>query len=184
MTSLVSEGRQLRPGSDPMGKLGKLLKKPFARFSPDAIIRYIIYLPLNFIPVIGTVLFVILQGRKAGPNAHTRYFQLKGMNNRQKEEYIDQRKAAYTRYCCDEPRIFVLVLIFSIALVFPPSCSSLSPLLACSSLSLTLWERRCGPQIWSSVEPPLLVSGTKRRKRSDTMEYHAACGLTGSSLSL
>ncbi|KAF2146251.1 uncharacterized protein K452DRAFT_263928 [Aplosporella prunicola CBS 121167] len=98
MTSLVSEGRQLRPGSDPMGKLGKLLKKPFARFSPDAIIRYIIYLPLNFIPVVGTVLFVILQGRKAGPNAHTRYFQLKGMNNRQKEEYIEQRKAAYTSF--------------------------------------------------------------------------------------
>lgn len=106
MTSLVSEGRQIRPGSDPIGKLGKLLKKPFARFSPDAIIRYLIYLPLNFIPVVGTVMFIILQGRKAGPAAHARYFQLKEMKSRQKEDFIEQRKAAYTRYdqttksCC------------------------------------------------------------------------------------
>lgn len=97
MTSIVSEGRQIKPGSDPINKLGKLLKKPFARFTPKAIIRYLIYLPLNFIPVVGTIMFVILQGRKAGPAAHARYFQLKGMNSRQKESFVDERKAAYTR---------------------------------------------------------------------------------------
>ncbi|KAL0261883.1 hypothetical protein SLS55_003316 [Diplodia seriata] len=98
MTSLVSEGRQIKPGSDPIGKLGKLMKKPFARFSPDAIIRYIIYLPLNLIPVVGTVMFIILRGRKAGPAAHARYFQLKGMKSHQKEDFIEQRKAAYTSF--------------------------------------------------------------------------------------
>ncbi|KAF2090022.1 hypothetical protein K490DRAFT_62896 [Saccharata proteae CBS 121410] len=98
MTSIVSEGRQVRPGSDSIAKLGKLLKKPFARFTPKAMIRYLMYLPLNFIPVIGTVLFVVLQGRKAGPNAHARYFQLKGMNNSQKEEFIEKRQAAYTSF--------------------------------------------------------------------------------------
>lgn len=97
MTSIVSEGRQVKPGSDPINKLGKLFKKPFERFSPEAIIRYLIYLPLNFIPVVGTVIFVILQGRKAGPAAHARYFQLKGMSSHQKEDFIEQRKAAYTR---------------------------------------------------------------------------------------
>ncbi|KAL1637379.1 hypothetical protein SLS56_000517 [Neofusicoccum ribis] len=98
MTSIVSEGRQIKPGSDPVNKLGKLLKKPFARFTPKAIIRYLIYLPLNFIPVVGTIMFVILQGRKAGPAAHARYFQLKGMNSRQKESFVDERKAAYTSF--------------------------------------------------------------------------------------
>ncbi|EOD51397.1 hypothetical protein GTA08_BOTSDO02182 [Neofusicoccum parvum] len=98
MTSIVSEGRQIKPGSDPINKLGKLLKKPFARFTPKAIIRYLIYLPLNFIPVVGTIMFVILQGRKAGPAAHARYFQLKGMNSRQKESFVDERKAAYTSF--------------------------------------------------------------------------------------
>jgi hypothetical protein len=77
--------------------MGKIMSKPFARFTPKAIIRYFMYLPLNFIPVVGTVLFVILQGRKFGPTAHARYFQLKQMSKREKGEFIDKRKAAYTR---------------------------------------------------------------------------------------
>ena len=55
------------------------------------------YLPLGFIPVIGTVMFIILQGRKFGPSAHERYFQLKQMSGRQKEDFVGKRKAAYTR---------------------------------------------------------------------------------------
>lgn len=60
---IVREGRQLRPGSDPMQKLGKVLKSPFEKYSPKALIRYLIYLPLNFIPVVGTVIFISLQGK-------------------------------------------------------------------------------------------------------------------------
>ncbi|KAF2757495.1 hypothetical protein EJ05DRAFT_391545 [Pseudovirgaria hyperparasitica] len=97
-TELVSQGRDVKAGSDPIGKLGKLAKKPFARFAPKAIIRYFMYLPLNFIPVIGTALFIILQGRRTGPVAHTRYFQLKGMSASQKDKYVEDRKAAYTSF--------------------------------------------------------------------------------------
>lgn len=60
---IVKEGRQVRPGSDPMQKLGKVLKSPFERFSPKALVRYLIYLPLNFIPVVGTIIFIALQGK-------------------------------------------------------------------------------------------------------------------------
>lgn len=49
-TSIVSEGRQLKSGSDPISRLGKILKSPFSKFSPQAIVRYVMYLPLNFIP--------------------------------------------------------------------------------------------------------------------------------------
>lgn len=97
LTSLVSNERQVKSGSDPTAKLGKILSKPFASFTPKAIIRYFMFLPLNFIPVVGTVLFVILQGRKFGPTAHARYFQLKKMGGREKEAFIAKRKAAYTR---------------------------------------------------------------------------------------
>ena len=96
-TELVSSGRQVKAGGDPMAKLGKLIKKPFAKFAPKAIIRYLMYLPLNAIPVVGTVMFVILQGRRVGPAAHTRYFQLKEWNEAEKERHIEQNKAAYTR---------------------------------------------------------------------------------------
>ncbi|EON67672.1 hypothetical protein W97_06815 [Coniosporium apollinis CBS 100218] len=98
MTEMVSEGRHIKPGSDPMAKLGKLMKKPFARFTPQALVRYLMYLPLNFIPVIGTVLFVLLQGRKHGPSAHARYFQLKGMSGPQREKFVEERQAAYTSF--------------------------------------------------------------------------------------
>lgn len=57
-------------------------------------------LPLNFIPVVGTALFIILQGKRFGPGAHARYFQLKGFTEKQKEEWVEERKAAYTRYVC------------------------------------------------------------------------------------
>lgn len=62
-TNLVTEGRELKSGGDPMAKLGKVLKSPFERFSPTAIIRYVMYLPLNFIPVVGTAVFIALQGK-------------------------------------------------------------------------------------------------------------------------
>lgn len=97
-TDLVSEGRQIKAGGDPMAKLGKLLKKPLVKFTPKALIRYLMYLPLNFIPVIGTVVFVLLQGKRAGPAAHTRYFQLKQWNKSQQEKHIEQYRGAYTGY--------------------------------------------------------------------------------------
>ena len=96
-TDLVSGGRQIQAGGDPMAKLGKLVKQPFTKFTPTALIKYFMYLPLNFIPVVGTVIFVILQGRRVGPTAHQRYFQLKGWNSSQREKHIEEYKAAYTR---------------------------------------------------------------------------------------
>ena len=97
--ALVSNERQMKKGGgDYMARLGKITRKPFEKWSPKAIIRYFLYLPLNMIPVVGTVLFVILQGRKFGPTAHARYFQLKKMDKRQREQFIERRQAAYARY--------------------------------------------------------------------------------------
>lgn len=96
-TELVSGGREVKAGRDYMAKLGRLVKRPFARFSPKALIRYFLYLPLNFIPVVGTAIFIVLQGRKARPGAHARYFQLKGWNDAQKHRHLEKHKAAYTR---------------------------------------------------------------------------------------
>lgn len=96
-SNLVSEGRQIKGGSDFMGRLGKLTKRPFQKFTPKALVRYLMYLPLNFIPVIGTVMFVALQGKRAGPAAHTRYFQLKEWNSSQRQRHIEEYRAAYTR---------------------------------------------------------------------------------------
>lgn len=62
--AMVSEGRELKSGGDPMQRLGKILKSPFERLGPKAIVRYLMYLPLNFIPVVGTVMFIFFQGER------------------------------------------------------------------------------------------------------------------------
>ncbi|KAJ2903710.1 hypothetical protein MKZ38_009448 [Zalerion maritima] len=95
---LVAEGREVKSGADPMKKLGKLLKSPFEKFSPKALIRYILYLPLNFIPVVGTVIFVALQGRNRGGMIHGRYFQLKRWSASQRQDYLNEHKGPYTAF--------------------------------------------------------------------------------------
>lgn len=62
MTGIVEEGRELRPGATGADRLGRLLKTPFQKFSLKAVVRYIMYLPLNFIPIIGTFVFLLVQG--------------------------------------------------------------------------------------------------------------------------
>jgi len=73
-TEVLAEGRQLKSGNfnDPIAKLGKLIKSPFEKFTPKALIRYVMYLPLNFIPIVGTVIFVLLQGKSRGNTVHSR----------------------------------------------------------------------------------------------------------------
>jgi len=99
-TSLVEKDRQVKASGfgDAVSRLGKMASKPFAKFTPQAIVRYFMYLPLNFIPVVGTVMFILLQGRRYGPHAHDRYFKLKGMNKSQQEKWVDERKGAYTGF--------------------------------------------------------------------------------------
>lgn len=95
---LVREGRQLQPGSDPMQKLGRILKSPFDRFSPKAVVRYVMYLPLNFIPVVGTVLFILVQARARGKSVHGRYFQLKKWSSSQRGAWLEKHTGPYTAF--------------------------------------------------------------------------------------
>ncbi|KAI8627075.1 hypothetical protein F5Y19DRAFT_444281 [Xylariaceae sp. FL1651] len=97
-TDIVSEGRQLKLGSDPIARLGKILKNPFSKFTPKAIVRYVMYLPLNFIPFVGTVIFILLQGRTRGNSAHGRYFQLKGWSASQQRDWLNKHTGPYVTF--------------------------------------------------------------------------------------
>lgn len=48
--AVLAEGRELKAGGDAIQRLGRALKTPFRKFSLTEIIRYFMYLPLNFIP--------------------------------------------------------------------------------------------------------------------------------------
>ncbi|KAH8692950.1 hypothetical protein BGW36DRAFT_302318 [Talaromyces proteolyticus] len=97
--ALVTNGRQLKASAaDPIARLGRLIKTPFRGFSPTSLMQTIMYLPLNFVPVVGTLLFVVLQGRKFGLGVHERYFQLKGWKGSEREEWVQRHTPAYTSF--------------------------------------------------------------------------------------
>lgn len=92
---LVQNGRELNPSGSPMGRLGKTIKRPFQKYTLKSLISYLVWLPLNFIPVVGTVVFILVQARKSGPGFHDRWFQLKGYSAKQKEVFVERNKPAY-----------------------------------------------------------------------------------------
>ncbi|KAF8601541.1 hypothetical protein BDV93DRAFT_413190, partial [Ceratobasidium sp. AG-I] len=96
-TKLVSNGREVTTASGSKA-LGKLIMKPLNRFSKEGLVRYILSIPLNFIPVVGTVFFLGFNGAKSGPSYHARYFQLKQFSEDQRKQYVKQRQGAYTSF--------------------------------------------------------------------------------------
>lgn len=117
--ALVGKGRQFTTSSSGIKKLGKSVTKPLEKFSTAGIVRYIVSLPLNALPVscrlpiyhyfdfiveqiiakvVGTGLFLLYNGTKTGPGFHSRYFQFKQMNASQREEFIEKHRGGYTSY--------------------------------------------------------------------------------------
>ncbi|KAL2868574.1 uncharacterized protein BJX67DRAFT_45455 [Aspergillus lucknowensis] len=106
--ALVSRGREIKSargnGNGVFARLGKMLHKPlgsgfgFGTWSETArgLLRSVLLLPLNFIPVVGTVVYVYVSGKKAGPGLHERYFQLRGLSESEREEWVGKRRGAYT----------------------------------------------------------------------------------------
>ncbi|GAA5840514.1 hypothetical protein JCM5353_006575 [Sporobolomyces roseus] len=96
-TQLVEKGRKISRGSGGVS-LGKSLLKPVRKFSAEGLVRYLITLPLNLIPGVGTAVFLGLNGIKAGPAAHSRYFELKGFSSSAKSQFVEKRRGAYTAF--------------------------------------------------------------------------------------
>lgn len=96
--------RQHRPVAEeslnnPVQRLGKPTKAAvYAPFSFRQIAEFVLLLPLNFVPYAGVPLFLFLTGYRAGPFQHWRYFQLLGLNRKQREAHVQQRRWQYTWY--------------------------------------------------------------------------------------
>ncbi|CDO69778.1 hypothetical protein BN946_scf184766.g23 [Trametes cinnabarina] len=98
---LVREGKTRASASQQnsvaRGVQGALVK-PLQVFSKDGILRYVLTLPLNMIPAVGTVLFLLYNGYNGGPGWHARYFQLKGFSKGQRASFVEHRRAEYTAF--------------------------------------------------------------------------------------
>ncbi|KAH9951062.1 hypothetical protein B0H21DRAFT_350305 [Amylocystis lapponica] len=74
------------------------LVRPLQALSRGGLTRYLLSLPLNLVPVAGTVLFLLYNGDRGGPGWHTRYFQLKGLTKGQRQAFVQRRRAEYTAF--------------------------------------------------------------------------------------
>ncbi|KAL9584651.1 MAG: hypothetical protein Q9212_001987 [Teloschistes hypoglaucus] len=95
---LVATSRLLDlEASNPVKQLGKpTTSAVYSPFSLRQIIEFILFLPLNFIPVAGTPLFLLVTGYRSGPLHHWRYFKFLGFTKKERNKYIGQRKLRYT----------------------------------------------------------------------------------------
>ncbi|KAF9933849.1 hypothetical protein FBU30_004245 [Linnemannia zychae] len=62
------------------------------------IVLWLITLPLNFFPVVGSVVFCYVNAKAIVPDIHRRYFDLKKMTEDERKEWIKKRHADYTQF--------------------------------------------------------------------------------------
>jgi len=99
-TDLVATRRAINHNApNPLAKLGTPHKSAhYSPFSLRLTIEFILFLPLNFIPAVGTMLFLIVMGKRAGPFHHFRYLKLLGMHQKDRDVWTERAKWRYTRF--------------------------------------------------------------------------------------
>ena len=118
LTALVATARELNPDAPTSVRaLGNYTKSPNMRFSCGLTLKFILTLPLNFIPVIGPFLYILAQGYLSGPLAHFRYFQLKGWTPTQQNRWRKHKLLSYWSFGVVH-MIFQLFPVLSIFTLF------------------------------------------------------------------
>jgi uncharacterized protein involved in cysteine biosynthesis len=97
---LVGQARILdREAGNAVKMLGKPTKSAvYSPFSLRQIIEFVVFLPINLIPVAGVPLFLVLTGYRAGPLHHWRYFKLLEFSKKERQQYIKSKQTSYTGF--------------------------------------------------------------------------------------
>lgn len=98
--ALLSPSRTIFPAaSNSVKALGPpTAKAVYGPFSFRQIAEFVLFLPLNFIPLVGVPLFLLITGRRGGPLQHWRYFKLKGLARKERNKEVKSRRWGYTWY--------------------------------------------------------------------------------------
>ncbi|KAF8254101.1 hypothetical protein K440DRAFT_517260, partial [Wilcoxina mikolae CBS 423.85] len=78
-------------------RLGTHIINPYVKFREAVRIGcyFVLELPLCLVPVVGTALFLCLQGYHLGPLCHYRYFQLLGWDKATKKAFVKRNRFRY-----------------------------------------------------------------------------------------
>ena len=120
--------------ANPAKRLGRIIKPAeYSPFSVRQIVEFILFLPLNFVPYVGTPLFLVATGYRAGPLHHWRYFRLRQFDKKARKQYIERRKLTYTWFGTSA---LVLQLVPILSMLF----------LCTSAVGSALWAARLEKQ--------------------------------------
>ncbi|KUL82928.1 hypothetical protein ZTR_10400 [Talaromyces verruculosus] len=122
---MVNKERVIHPdGINPVQRLGKpTTSAVYAPFSFRQIIEFILLLPLNFVPVAGVPMFLVLTGYRAGPFHHWRYFQLLELTKDKRKRFVRNRQLKYTAFGT-VALILQLIPIFSMLFLLTSAAGS------------------------------------------------------------
>ncbi|KAF3405101.1 Haloacetate dehalogenase H-2, partial [Talaromyces pinophilus] len=122
---MVNKERVIHPdGINPVQRLGKpTTSAVYAPFSFRQIIEFIFLLPLNFVPVAGVPMFLVLTGYRGGPFHHWRYFQLLELTKDKRKRFVRNRQLKYTAFGT-VALILQLIPIFSMLFLLTSAAGS------------------------------------------------------------
>lgn len=97
LDDLVIKGKLRRRSSmTPLAATKRFFKQtPKKVIFPFWAIQCLIKISLHFIPIIGPLILIILEGPSNGRKAHKRYFELKGFDDKAEKSWVAERRAQY-----------------------------------------------------------------------------------------
>ncbi|KAI0449949.1 hypothetical protein F5B21DRAFT_27071 [Xylaria acuta] len=140
---LVAPHRVLFPDApNSVKKLGKPTSAAvYQPWSLIQIVELLVCLPLNLIPYFGTPAFLIITGARLGTFAHYRWFELRGLNKKERKLAIRNRSWEYTWF---GTIAMILELIPILSFFF----------LVTSTAGSALWAAKLEQQVRLSPEAP------------------------------
>ena len=98
LKDLVGRGRELNEEEEnPAKVLGKPTRSAvYGPFSLRQIVEFVVFLPINLVPIVGVPVFLVITGYRAGPFHSWRYFKLLDFSKKERQQYIKRRQLKYT----------------------------------------------------------------------------------------
>jgi uncharacterized protein involved in cysteine biosynthesis len=98
LQDLVGQARILdTEAENPAQMLGQpMVSAIYSPFSLRQIAEFVLFLPINLIPIVGVPVFLLITGYRAGPFHHWRYFKLLELSKKERLEFVHRRQLKYT----------------------------------------------------------------------------------------
>ncbi|ROT37865.1 hypothetical protein SODALDRAFT_278938 [Sodiomyces alkalinus F11] len=124
-TNLVAPHRILYPDAP---NAVKMLGKPttsavYTPWSVIQIVEMIVFLPLNFIPIVGAPAFIMITGTRLGKLAHYRWWTLRGLNSKERKRDANSRLWEYVWFGT-VAMIMELIPVFAFFFLFTTSAGA------------------------------------------------------------